>query len=161
MHSHLSELFAISAIDLTCHRHTYHILSSIFQSVLTAVILRVSRVSVGHPAFQDWRASRCASDNQLPWKIITCRKIIGFCGWLIVWSLPQGPPGTAGYPGTMGPPGLPVSSGLIIKDKRITASWQLPRGYTLLTLIHCSCEFVRDWRVNVAVQEAVDRKENR
>lgn len=42
-------------------------------------------------------------------EIITCRKIIGFPVWLIVWSLPQGPPGTSGYPGTMGPPGLPVS----------------------------------------------------
>lgn len=42
-------------------------------------------------------------------RITTWRKITGAHAWLIVWSLPQGPPGTSGYPGTMGPPGLPVS----------------------------------------------------
>lgn len=70
----------------------------------------------GPPRIEGWTGAyltTCSPEITAYWKII------GFCVWWVVWSFPQGSPGTSGYPGSMGPPGLHVRFLLIIKDLKI------------------------------------------
>lgn len=81
---------------------------------------------VTRPSRIEGRAGKCLPITSPG--IISCRKINAFSVWLIVWSLPQGSPGTPGYPGAMGPPGLPVRRphSLVIKKLQ---DWQQPSAF--------------------------------